>query len=104
MTARSLSRPKQEVHGRPESDASRTCKNKDTRAGRDEIDDGHLLKELEDEITEAIRVAEKTPPPALETVFTDVYADLPPHLREQMEEFMKSGERRRPEISDKFPL
>ena len=70
----------------------------------DEIDDGHLQKELDDEINEAIRVAEKTPPPALETVFTDVYADVPPHLREQMEEFMKSGERRRPEISDKFPL
>jgi len=33
-----------------------------------------------------------------------VYAEIPPHLREQMEEFMKSGERRRPEISDKFPL
>jgi pyruvate dehydrogenase E1 component alpha subunit len=70
----------------------------------DEIDDGHLQKELDDMITEAIRVAEKTPPPPLETVFTDVYAEMPPHLREQMEEFMKSGERRRPEISDKFPL
>ena len=70
----------------------------------DEVDDGNLQKELDDQITEAIRVAEKAPPPALETVFTDVYADLPPHLQEQMEEFMKSGERRRPEISDKFPL
>ena len=70
----------------------------------DEIDDAALQKELDDQITEAIRVAEKAPPPALETVFTDVYAELPPHLREQMEEFMKSGERRRPEISDKFPL
>jgi len=70
----------------------------------DEIDDGHLQKELDDLVTNAIRVAEKTPPPALETVFTDVYAEMPPHLREQMEEFMKSGERRRPEISDKFPL
>ena len=70
----------------------------------DEIDDAALQKELDDQITEAVRVAEKAPPPALETVFTDVYADLPPHLREQMEEFMKSGERRRPEISDKFPL
>src|SRR5213594_2925620 len=70
----------------------------------DEIDDAALQKELDDQITEAVRVAEKAPPPALETVFTDVYAELPPHLREQMEEFMKSGERRRPEISDKFPL
>ena len=76
----------------------------ETRDLWDEIDDGHLQKELDVTISEAIRVAEKTPPPALETVFTDVYAEMPPHLREQMEEFMKSGERRRPEISDKFPL
>jgi hypothetical protein len=29
---------------------------------------------------------------------------LSPALREQMDEFLKSGERRRPEILDKFPL
>ncbi len=70
----------------------------------DEIDDAALQKELDDLVTEAVRKAEKTPPPALETVFTDVYAEMPPHLREEMEEFLKSGERRRPEISEKFPL
>ena len=70
----------------------------------DEIDDQTLTKELDDEISDAIRLAEKVPPPPLESVFTDVYAEMPPHLKEQMEEFLRSGERRRPEISDKFPL
>ncbi len=70
----------------------------------DEIDDAALQKELNDLITETVRSAEKVPPPPLESVFTDVYAEMPPHLMEQMEEFMRSGERRRPEISDKFPL
>jgi pyruvate dehydrogenase E1 component alpha subunit len=70
----------------------------------DEIDDAALQKELDELVTDAVRAAEKAPPPGLETVFTDVYAEMPPHLREQMEEFLKSGERRRPEISDKFPL
>ncbi len=70
----------------------------------DEIDDTSLHQEVDAEITKAVQEAEKVGPPPLETVFTDVYADLPPHLREQMEEFLKSGERRRPELSDKFPL
>ncbi len=70
----------------------------------DEIDDAALQKELDELLTEAVRQAEKVAPPSLETLFTDVYAEMPPHLKEQMDEFMRSGERRRPEISDKFPL
>jgi pyruvate dehydrogenase E1 component alpha subunit len=60
--------------------------------------------EIEDAITEAVRTAEKMPPPPTETVFTDVYADLPWHLREQMEEFLRGGFRRRPEDMGAFPL
>lgn len=70
----------------------------------DEIDDAALHQEIDEEITKAVRDAEKVAPPALETVFSDVYAEMPAHIREQMEEFLRSGERRRPEISDKFPL
>jgi len=70
----------------------------------DAEDQAALEKEFDDLITSVVRQAEKVPPPSLETVFTDVYAEMPPHLKEQMEEFMRSGERRRPEISDKFPL
>ncbi len=63
-----------------------------------------LRKELDDSITATIREVERAPPPALETLFADVFEDLTPALREQMEEYLKSGERRRPEILDKFPL
>jgi pyruvate dehydrogenase E1 component alpha subunit len=63
-----------------------------------------LRKELDDLITETIHEVERAPPPPLESIFTDVYADLTPILKEQMEEYLKSGERRRPEILDKFPL
>ena len=66
--------------------------------------DEALHKELDDAITGAVRHAEKVPQPPLETVFTDVYADLPWHLREQMEEFIKGGYRRRPEDMGEFPL
>ena len=63
-----------------------------------------LRKELDETITSTIRDVERAPPPSLETLFTDVFADLTPVLKEQMEEYLKSGERRRPEILDKFPL
>ena len=66
--------------------------------------DQALRKEIDDEITEAVRHAEKVPPPPVETVFTDVYAELPWHIREQMEEFVKGGYRRRPEDMGEFPL
>lgn len=66
--------------------------------------DDALRQEVDDLLTETIREVEKAPPPALETLFTDVYAEVPPHLREQMEAFLASGERRRPEVSEGFPL
>jgi TPP-dependent pyruvate/acetoin dehydrogenase alpha subunit len=40
--------------------------------------------ELNDEISAAITAAEAMPAPAIETLFTDVYAKVPPHLAEQM--------------------
>src|SRR5439155_417294 len=46
-------------------------------------DDGRearLEQEIGDEITRAIQEAERAPPPAVETLFTDVYADMPDHL------------------------
>ena len=76
----------------------------ETRSLWDEIDDAALHAELDEEITRAVRDAEKVGPPPLESVFGDVTAEMPPQLREQMESFLQSGERRRPEISDKFPL
>lgn len=66
--------------------------------------DEALHQEIDDAITEAVRYAEKVPPPPTESVFTDVYADVPWHLREQMEDFVKGGFRRRPEDMGEFPL
>lgn len=66
--------------------------------------DDALHKEIDDLISETIREVEKAPPPPLESLFTDVFAEMTPQLREQMEVFFASGERRRPEISDRFPL
>ncbi len=66
--------------------------------------DEALHAELDAAITEAVRHAEKVPPPPTESMFTDVYADMPWHIREQMEEFVKGGFRRRPEDMGEFPL
>ncbi len=63
-----------------------------------------LRKELDDLISDTIREVERAPPPPLETLFTDVFEDLTPVLKEEMEAYLSSGERRRPEILDKFPL
>ncbi len=48
--------------------------------------DKRLQQELDDAITEAVHAVERAPPPALEAMFTEVYADLPWHLREQLED------------------
>ncbi len=44
------------------------------------------------EITAAIAEAEALPPPGIETMFTDVYAEMPPHLAEQMRYAVAMGE------------
>ena len=45
-----------------------------------------LQDEIREEITAALRAAEAAAPrPPLETMFTDVFAELPPHLAEQLE-------------------
>lgn len=51
-----------------------------------------LRAELDAAVRDAIGVAEKTPPPALESMFEDVYASLPWHLVEQREQLL-SGPR-----------
>jgi pyruvate dehydrogenase E1 component alpha subunit/2-oxoisovalerate dehydrogenase E1 component alpha subunit len=41
-------------------------------------------REINDEISAAVTAAEALPPPGIETIFTDVYAEMPAHLVEQM--------------------
>ena len=42
-----------------------------------------FLAEAGKQITDAIAAVEAAPPPALDTLFRDVYATLPPHLLDQ---------------------
>lgn len=51
-----------------------------------EEDEKRLLSETDARITEALGKVEKLPPPALETLFEDVYSEQPWHLREQYAE------------------
>src|SRR6266849_3714457 len=60
-----------------------------------------LRVELEDLLQATIKEVERSPPPPIVTLFTDVFAELTPQLKEQMEAFLASGERRRPEMLDK---
>ncbi|HEX9340654.1 MAG TPA: pyruvate dehydrogenase (acetyl-transferring) E1 component subunit alpha [Thermoplasmata archaeon] len=54
------------------------------RAGRwDEGREARLEQEIGDEITRAVQETERVPPPPLESLFSDVYADMPSRLREQ---------------------
>lgn len=55
-------------------------------------------KELQDEVmketNDAARAAEGVPKPGLETIFSDVYAELPAHLRAQGESYFDLARRR----------
>ncbi len=59
-------------------------------AGRAEA----LRREVAEEVNSAAREAEQVGPPGLETIFSDVYAELPAHLRKQGEELFDLGARR----------
>jgi len=64
-----------------------------------------LQQEMKDQINEAIKVAEKAPQPSLETMFTDVWATVPPHLREQYENLVRDeGTGHEPDPDAAFPL
>lgn len=63
-----------------------------------------LRAEIDEQIQNTIKEVERHPPPPLESLFEGVYEEMPANLREQLEAFLASGERRRPELLDKFPL
>jgi pyruvate dehydrogenase E1 component alpha subunit/2-oxoisovalerate dehydrogenase E1 component alpha subunit len=58
--------------------------------------------EANDEIGVAIREAEAHGPPPLETLFSDVYRDMPPHIAEQKEYAIAMGEGTK--FEGRFPL
>jgi pyruvate dehydrogenase E1 component alpha subunit len=51
--------------------------------------DKEIEVEIEAELKAAIAVSEKTPPPPLESLFEDVFAELPWHLAEQRDELLR---------------
>jgi len=53
--------------------------------------------EAEAQTTEAIRHAELIPPPSIQSMFEDVYADIPKTLREQLEEALGAPQGRKGE-------
>ncbi len=67
-------------------------------------DEERLRTEIDDMIQNTVKEVERNPPPPIESLFEDVYAEMTPQLKEQMEAYLASGERRRPEMLDKFPL
>ena len=52
----------------------------------DEKKEVRLQEKLNEEISQAIQEAESAPPPPLETLAEDVYAEIPPRLQRQLQE------------------
>ena len=59
-----------------------------------EEDDAKLHEDVAREVAEAVQAAEAAPPPPLEGMFEDVFAELPPHLQAQRA-FLRDEQRRR---------
>jgi len=51
-----------------------------------EQEDRKMQEEVENELVSAIRECEKVPPPPLLSMFTDVYAEMPWHIKEEADE------------------
>lgn len=65
-----------------------------------------LQEELKAMVADAVERAEKAPPPGLEDLFSDVYAELTPQLERQKADLLKEGELRGKfeNTSEAFPL
>lgn len=64
-----------------------------------EDDEKQLQENMRREVLETMKRAQKRPPPALDTLVTDVYNEVPPHLAEQFEK-VKAHIRKYP---DEYP-
>jgi TPP-dependent pyruvate/acetoin dehydrogenase alpha subunit len=54
-----------------------------------EQEDRKVQEEVENEIVSTIKESEKVPPPTSSSMFTDVYAEMPWHIKEEADELMK---------------
>jgi pyruvate dehydrogenase E1 component alpha subunit/2-oxoisovalerate dehydrogenase E1 component alpha subunit len=68
----------------------RLRKHLEVRGLFDEAKDLELEQKLQAQIAEAIAAVEPLGPPARETIFDDVYAELPWHLAEQREQLLRT--------------
>jgi pyruvate dehydrogenase E1 component alpha subunit/2-oxoisovalerate dehydrogenase E1 component alpha subunit len=57
----------------------------------DEDEEQALVDQLQSDIKDAIETAEAAPEPDLETMVTDVYAEMPARLEEQLQEILRYG-------------
>ena len=65
-------------------------------------DEEQMMAEMNQEIGAAVTEAEALPPPPIESLFTDVYAQVPAHLEEQMRYAIAMGEGQK--FEGAFPL
>jgi len=66
--------------------------------------EAEVRHEIEDELNAAIKEQESAPKPSIESLFTDVYSEMPWNLKEQMQEAMSRLGTRKAESDEKFPL
>jgi 2-oxoisovalerate dehydrogenase E1 component alpha subunit len=57
-------------------------------------DEEALWARSRQEVAQAIQAAEATPPPAVATIFDDIYAEMPAHIKEQRDRLLASIQRR----------
>jgi 2-oxoisovalerate dehydrogenase E1 component alpha subunit len=69
---------------------ARVRRHLDRAAGWSDARDRALEAELDAEIRAAVAAAEETPPPSLDSMFDDVFAELPWHLVEQRDALRKA--------------
>jgi 2-oxoisovalerate dehydrogenase E1 component alpha subunit len=62
----------------------------DRTIGWPDSNDRAIEHEIESEIRAAVAAAEKASPPSLDSLFDDVYAELPWHLRDQRDELRRA--------------
>jgi TPP-dependent pyruvate/acetoin dehydrogenase alpha subunit len=68
----------------------------------EDADEETWTKEMNEVISAAVKTAEALPPPAIETMFTDVYRNMPKHIEEQMRYAIAMGEGQK--FDGAFPL
>ncbi len=66
--------------------------------------EAEVRQEIEDELNAAIKEQESAPKPSIDTMFTDVYSEMPWNLKEQMQETMGRSGTRKEGSGENFPL